>query len=789
MSLPNQRWRIHAPNPELAESIAATTGLSPLLAQVLINRGMDTSSRARAFLDPESEALPDPKTEFPDLKASLDLLQAAIVNQEKIAICGDYDVDGMTSTALLIRTLRLLNAQVDYVIPSRMTEGYGINENIVQRLHQEGVRLIITVDNGISAYGAIALAKKLGLAVIITDHHEVPPDPDKLPPADAILNPKYRVNPFSPYATIAGVGVAYILALELAERFGQRELLEAPLLELFALGTIADLAQLTGINRYLVKKGLRLLGRSKLVGVQALIHVAGLGNNRQTGLKPEAIGFSLGPRINAIGRIGNPQTVIELLTTNDIPLANERAMECEQTNRERQKLCSEIEQEAIAIVEAGILSGEISLERDRVLIPIKRGWHHGVIGIVASRLVERYGAPVFMCTYEESEESESAGIEHSMIRSSARGIPEFHVFEALEFAKDLLTKHGGHPAAGGFTMPAANLEQLRSRLRQFAQTHLTAEEIKPLITVDVQASLSDISLTLYEQINSLHPCGMGNPDPVFYSHNVRVVSQKVFGKKRDHLSLVLDRNDGRKVNAIAWRWGQYKLPERVDLAYKISVKLLNDNPLIELELVGVRNCQPEVLPTLSLDFPFSRDSSGHDQSLSFSPILECKPAPAIHALPQWHPITEFSESSQPVLLYGYNRPANQFKGNVDCDRPQRNYQSLILWSLPPSITHLRWLIALAKPQYIYVGSQIPPIPTINELRQKLTAHADSPSLNLLNLGQQLWVAPCTIVSALRDLGRTCDTFAATDALEVELSRLQRWYSYPTEKLQHILSLK
>jgi len=387
------------------------------------------------------------------------------------------------------------------------------------------VQLIITVDNGISAFEPIERAKQLGLTVIVTDHHEVPPDPDKLPPADAILNPKYRVNPSSPYASIAGVGVAYILALELSDRFGKRAELEHPLLELFTLGTIADLAQLTGINRYLVKKGLRLLGRSKLVGVQALIHVSGIGNDRQNGLKPEAIGFSLGPRINAIGRIGNPQTVIELLTTNDISIANEHALECEQTNRSRQKLCEQIEQESIAYVQAGILTGEINLQRDRVLMPIKHGWHHGVIGIVASRLVERFGAPVFMCTYEEGE-SESS------IRSSARGIPEFHIFEALEFAKDLLTKHGGHPAAGGMTMPSANLAAVRARLCEFARQHLEAEQIKPLVKVDVLADLSDISLTLFEQINTLHPCGMGNPDPVFYSRNVRVISQKTFGNKK-----------------------------------------------------------------------------------------------------------------------------------------------------------------------------------------------------------------------------------------------------------------
>jgi single-stranded-DNA-specific exonuclease len=252
-----------------------------------------------------------------------------------------------------------------------MTEGYGINSRIVRDCHERDVKLIITVDNGIMAYEAIALAESLNISVIVTDHHEVPEDLSKIPPATAILNPKYQVDPNSPYFTIAGVGVAYVLALELSDRFGKRAELEQPLLELFTLGTIADLASLSGINRRLVKKGLRLLSQSKVIGIIALINESGISKDKQVGLKPEAIGFGLGPRINAIGRIGNPQVIIDLLTCDDMGEAIALAQECEATNKKRQELCREIEQEAIAYMTKRKSEG-FDIKQERVLVIVDR---------------------------------------------------------------------------------------------------------------------------------------------------------------------------------------------------------------------------------------------------------------------------------------------------------------------------------------------------------------------------------------------------------------------------------
>jgi single-stranded-DNA-specific exonuclease len=587
--VPPKRWQIFPAQKAQAKQISQATALSPLLSQVLINRGIYTPEQAWEFLDPETLLLPSPLDEFPDLNKSLDLLVEAIAAQQPILICGDYDADGMTSTALLMRSLRYLGAQVNYAIPSRMDEGYGINLRIVEEFHAIGGAMILTVDNGITAYDPVARARELGLTVILTDHHEVP---EKIPPANAILNPKL-IHEASPYRGVAGVGVAYILAVCLAQRLDKMQDLTATLLALFTLGTIADLAPLTGVNRRWVKRGLKLLPKSRIPGVQALIEVAGL--SEETALKPEAIGFRLGPRINAVGRIADPQIVIDLLTTDDIGVALQRAMQCEEANKLRRQMCEIIEAQAIEWVEAQQEKGLLNLQKERVLVVVQPDWHHGVIGIVASRLVERYGVPVFIGTYEDKAKKE--------IRGSARSIPEFNVFEALVFCDDLLGKYGGHRAAGGFSFEANKLRQVKSRLSNFACQHLQIEHLRPLVTADVQAQLAEANLDLYSQIDKIHPCGIENPDPVFWTANVTVVEQKVIGQTSSHLKLTLSHTPAGSaqtaptekktvIKAIAWRWGAYyPLPRDLDIAYKLRLNEWKGRSDVELELVGVRPAQ------------------------------------------------------------------------------------------------------------------------------------------------------------------------------------------------------
>ncbi|MDJ0723855.1 MAG: single-stranded-DNA-specific exonuclease RecJ [Prochloraceae cyanobacterium] len=576
-NLPQQRWEIAAPIQEV-DKIVEATGLLPIVAKVLLNRGINTPELALVYQDPGSVELPSPLEEFTDLERSVELIKKAIATETKIAICGDYDADGMTSTALLLRALKHLGGDIYYEIPSRMKDGYGINNRIVEKCGENNVGLIITVDNGISAKEPITLAVDLGIDVIITDHHDLP---EELPPASAILNPK-RLSKSSPYYGLAGVGVAYILAVTAARDLGQLIGLTSQLLELFTLGTIADLAPLVGVNRRWLKRGLKLLANSQLLGVQKLIEVSGITEGKKN-LKPDDIGFKLGPRINAIGRIGDPQTAIELLTTEEEKIAESRAIECEKTNRKRQELCAQIEYEAIEIIE----KTPIAWQQDRVLVVFKADWHHGVIGIVASRLVDRYGVPVFIATCEENEQN---------LRGSARGIPEFNIFDALEYCRELLAKFGGHKAAGGFSLSADNLNDFQTKLSEFAHQCLEPKHLKPLIKIDDRLDFDRLNENLYSQIDSLQPWGIGNDFPVFWTQNVEVLNQALVGQEKKHLKLVLVQADRPDIvmKAIAWSWGNYyPLPKRIDIAYKLQENNWNGNSNIELEIVGIRPFSPD----------------------------------------------------------------------------------------------------------------------------------------------------------------------------------------------------
>lgn len=790
VNLPHQRWQIHPQDLGRAKRIAQATQLSPLLAQVLLNRGLVTLDAVQFFLAPESQTLPAPLTEFPDLAASLELLETAIHQGHKIAICGDYDADGMTSTALLLRALKALGAHIDYAIPSRMHEGYGINERIVEDFAAEGVKVILTVDNGIAAHDPVAKARALGLNVIITDHHDLPP---QLPPANAILNPKLLPKD-SLYSGLAGVGVAYILAVALAQQMGQTQQLVTPLLELFTLGTIADLAPLIGVNRRWLQRGLKRLPYSEFAGVKALIQVAGSASSTKQAFKPETIGFRLGPRINAVGRIGNPQTVIELLTTDDQDIAQARAAECELANQQRQQMCREIEMRAIALIETNT-DGTLDPSTQCVLVLIAPNWHHGVIGVVASRLVERYGVPVFIGTYEDESQT--------LIRGSARSIPEFDVFDALYYCGDLLSKFGGHRAAGGFTLAAANLALLRSRLSEFAHQHLKPEHLKPLITIDAQVQFTDITPTLYQEMDQLQPCGIGNPEPVFWSRHIKVLDQRLIGQ--NHLKVTLSQEtqttEGGSVTftAIAWRWAEYyPLPERIDVAYRLRENTWNGETALELELVGVR---PTTATTdRALTQPATTAAALGPKPSGRSPLLPkvdlqiiCPDPPKrAPAGIEWHTLEElkglFPQLSGNVLLYGYQRPylsAQDLAGALIYDRPRGHCATVLLWTLPPSWTHLRWLLALAQPQRVYVRNSLPKQLDAETLRSRLSfeiVKQPTAVLNLLDLGQQWWVAPSTLVAALREMEYPCPSFGATASLEQELQRLQRWYHCPAQRL-------
>ncbi|NJK42200.1 MAG: single-stranded-DNA-specific exonuclease RecJ, partial [Acaryochloridaceae cyanobacterium SU_2_1] len=495
----------------------------------------------------------------------------------------------------------------------------------------------------------------------------------------------------------------------------------------------------------------------------------------------------------------------------------------EGANLKRRQLCSQIEAEAIHLIETSATQTLAPWHErgDWVIVIVHPDWHHGVIGIVASRLVERYGLPVFIGTYED--------VEQTQIRGSARGIPEFDVFAALQACADLWERFGGHRAAGGFSMAAANLGAVRSRLRDFAHHHLALDQLKPLITIDAQAEFDHLTPELFQQIDQLHPCGIGNPEPLFWTPSVQVLEQRVIGKEKDHLKLTLASPSAELLppkelifKAIGWRWAiYYPLPPRVDIAYRLRENTWNQQTTLELELLGVRPATkgppPHILLTSpdSLSHPSPSSASlpqqvnqkalntktvtikEHPQHPPFpeEPSLTC-PQPSLSptklASIDWLPLDDWPDLvarlQGHLLIYGYQRPyisQQKVAGSLDYDRPSQTCDVFILWSLPPSWTHLRWLLKVGQPQRVYVRNQTLPLPAAQELRSRLKfnlAKNSNQPLNLLDLGQQWWIAPSTVIAALRSIGYSCSTFPPTESVEQELERLQRWYLCTAQKL-------
>ena len=555
---PERRWQLPAPV-ELQDALRSLGLCDPLLA-LLQRRGHGTAEAVQALLDPA--AAPDPKQHFADLPLAVERLRQACRQGEALAICGDYDADGMTSTALLVGVLSHLGADPKAAIPSRQDDGYGLNAGMVERLAAEGIRLLVTVDNGIAAHGALQRAQELGVDVIVTDHHTVPAE---LPPLLALLHPACTPEA-SPYRGLAGVGLAYVLARALAQKQRSKAAL-AMALDLFCIGTIADMAPLQGVNRRWLLDGLPQLKGSALPGLQALQQLAGLD---EAPLDAGAVGFQIAPRINAVGRLGDPQLVVELLTTADHSRALELARECEQLNRQRRDLCDAIEAEARALVDA---DGQ---QRSPFLLLAQGHWHHGVIGIVAARLVDHYGLPVALLAAEGD----------GRLRASVRAPQGFAVDAALTACGDLLERFGGHPAAGGFTVRAEQVAALHERLNERAQAWLQSEASARAVQPEALVSLAELNRDFWQQLQRLEPFGIGHPTPLFWSSRCTLVEQRQL--RGGHLQLSLRQGD-TTLRAVAWRWsGAWSLPSELDVAFHLRLNRWQGVERLQLELVDLR---------------------------------------------------------------------------------------------------------------------------------------------------------------------------------------------------------
>ena len=524
------------------------------------------------FVDPELLQLAPPEEVFLDLEKAATLIQFGIMSGYKIGISGDYDVDGMTSTALLLRVFREIGAVANYAIPSRMGEGYGLNNRIVEQFWEEGYKILITVDNGTSALLPIQRAKELGLIVIVTDHHE-PSLTGELPIADAILNPKF-VCQDNEWSQVSGVGMAFILAMCVAQKFNLHEKLIGECLELLTLGTIADMVALTGVNRRWVKRGLKLIPNSQNLGIQALMAVAGMELGGKDGLKPDDIGFKLAPRINSVGRIGEPQQVINLLSTTNIVEAMELAHEIEGLNEERQGLVKTWERIVFDHINLQLEADPEKFEREKVIYYFEKGIHKGIVGLIANKVVEKYGYPAFVGSVSEEYK----------ISGSCRGGIFFDVFSALNYCSEHLDTFGGHKAAGGFSLWWDDNNNFHERLIKYANLVSKPEELGTrLVFVDHCLDFTQISLNTFQEVQVLQPFGMKNPEPIFYTTKVKVL-------KQDKLNFpgavkFTFEQAGITVRAIGWDFQKYlPLPSEVDIAYKLKENFWNGKVTVELNL-------------------------------------------------------------------------------------------------------------------------------------------------------------------------------------------------------------
>lgn len=552
----------------LKETIARELGVSPVVAQILINRGFGDVDSARSFLSASMDDLGDPFL-FEGMGRAVDRISRAVLGDEKILIYGDYDVDGVTSVSVLMRLLLpLARGRLYFYIPNRLEEGYGLNLEAVEKAARNGISVIITVDCGISAVKEAEAAQKLGVDLIITDHHE---PPSELPPAFSIMDPKMPGCAY-PFSSLAGVGMAFKLATALASRLPiSRERLEA-VLDLVALGTVADIVPLVGENRILVKYGLEQLNRTTNEGLKALVDVCGLqGRDIGTG----HLGFSLAPRINATGRLGNSYAGVQLFLTNDPQRAAELARELDGENRRRQQIEADLLDQAARQAETQMSGGD-----RRTLVLAGEGWHHGVIGIVASKIVDRFYRPAIMIGFDGPEG-----------RGSGRGIPGFHLYRALKECAPHLVKFGGHEFAAGLSIERGSLEAFSAAFENHARTCLRDEDLIPSLRVDAEIELSEATLDLARQIDCLAPHGPSNPQPILVCRDVCLASMKGVGENGKHLK-VQARKGTRQVDGIGFGMGEYmaQLPQgsSVSIAFSLEENLWNGNSSVQLNLKDIK---------------------------------------------------------------------------------------------------------------------------------------------------------------------------------------------------------
>ena len=555
----HSRWQMPPRFSEAQLSRISRKSLPPLMAQLLYNRGITEPAQIESFLAADERLLNDPFL-LPDMDKAIARIYHALLSGEAIAIYGDFDADGVTATTLLTEGLSSLGGRAVPYIPHRTEEGYGLNDAALARLSQQGVSLVVTVDCGISAAPEVVGAQRMGLDIVITDHHTVPP---QMPPAIAVVNPK-RADSLYPFPELAGVGVAFKLLQALFRSLGKDSDMAA-FLDLVALGTVADMVPLLGENRYLVKRGLEVLHTTERLGLREMARCAGIP---LSGIDQGIISWVLGPRLNAAGRLDHASMSYDLLSTDSLEEAHRLAILLDRKNVERQRLTE--------VVLAKARGKLIVMGTDSPFLMVGgEDFPSGVLGVVAGRLVEEFYHPVVV--FERGKEE---------CRGSARSIPDFNIIATLGDCSDLLTRFGGHPMAAGFTVATKNLNQLQERLVEIASNQLSSLDLRPLIPIDAEVSLSSLRGSTFKMMQQLAPFGCANPYPTFITRDVTVEGYRSVGSSGEHLKLKL-RDGGVTWDGIGFRMGNLigEVTPRLDIVFSLEVDLWRGGEELQLNIL------------------------------------------------------------------------------------------------------------------------------------------------------------------------------------------------------------
>ncbi|MCC3869345.1 single-stranded-DNA-specific exonuclease RecJ [Terrisporobacter mayombei] len=566
----NKKWTLKHKGKVKETELSKKINISPEISQILNNRGINDEKDAEIFMNPSLEYLRDPFL-MKDMKKATERIKKAIENKEKIYIYGDYDVDGVSSSSILYIYFKSIDYPVKYYIPNRLEEGYGINEEAIRKINNDGCDLIITVDCGITSVNEVGLANEFGIDVIITDHHECQSD---IPDAYAIVNPKQEDCNY-PFDMLCGCGVAFkmIQALTDEEEFKTSMF---DYLEIVTLATICDIVPLIDENRIIVKNGLKLMKEGKNLGLRELIKVCGIETSK---IGSSHIGYSVGPRINASGRLGHSYLGVQLFTTDFEDEAKEIANILEAKNIERQMIESKMYKEA-----EDVISSNENYKDDKVLVIAKEGWQHGIIGIVASKLTEKYYKPTILLTIEDGEAT-----------GSARSIKGFSIFDALVSCKDLMNKFGGHEQAAGLALSAENIEELRKKVNEIADYNLSKEDLIENIKVEYELEEESATLDLVDNLHKLEPFGLSNPSPRFIMRDLLLTNIYKMGKNKQHLKLICENEKSYECVGfnMAYLADDFQEGDKIDVLFQVDENNFNNERKVQFLLKDIRLSHPK----------------------------------------------------------------------------------------------------------------------------------------------------------------------------------------------------